>query len=44
MQDEGEGDKNNQHVHLEVKFEVYYIGQDDEVYYLVLEFVCYFLG
>ena len=44
MQDEGKGDKDNQHVHLEIEFEVYYIGQDDEVDYLVLEFVCYFLG
>lgn len=42
MKDEAERDKYYENVHLEIKFEVDDVRKNDEVHYLVFQFICNF--
>jgi hypothetical protein len=44
VQDEGVGNKYHQEVHLKIELQIDYVCEDDEVHYLALEFIAYFLG
>lgn len=44
MKDEGEDHEDHQDVHFEVELEVDEVGQNDEIYYLVLELFGDFLS
>lgn len=44
MKDEAERDKYYENVHLEIKFEVDDVRKNDEVHYLVFQFICNFLN